>query len=63
MPFIIFFGMVRDEQKYWVNIFPYIPDLYSVLFLQSTISISAVPAITNSNSLASNIETARESTT
>lgn len=39
------------------------PPRYSVLFLQSFRSISAVPAITSSSSLASNTETSLESTT
>lgn len=41
----------------------YIPPLYSVLFLQSARSISAVPAITSSSSLASKTDTSRTSTT
>ena len=39
------------------------PDLYSVFFLQSTASISAVPAMTSSSSRASNNEMRRESIT
>lgn len=39
------------------------PPRYSVLFLQSFRSISAVPAITSSSSRASNTETSLESTT
>lgn len=39
------------------------PPRYSVLFRQSFRSISAVPAITSSSSLASNTETSLESTT
>ena len=39
------------------------PPLYSALFRQSARSISAVPAITSSSSLASNTETSLESTT
>ena len=41
----------------------YSPPRYSVCFLQSATSISAVPAITNSSSLASNTDTSLESTT
>lgn len=41
----------------------HVPPLYSVLFLQSARSISAVPAITSSSSLASNTDTSRTSTT
>lgn len=40
-----------------------IPERYSVFFLQSQMSISAVPAITSSNSRASNTDTRRGSTT
>lgn len=44
-------------------IFTSSPPRYSVLVLQSFRSISAVPAITSSSSLASNTDTRRESTT
>lgn len=40
-----------------------LPPRYSVLLRQSLRSISAVPAITNSNSLASKTDTSLESTT
>lgn len=41
----------------------HVPPRYSVLFRQSARSISAVPAITSSSSLASNTDTRRTSTT
>ena len=46
-----------------VVILLYRPYLYSVFLRQSATSISAVPAITNSSSLASNTANRRESTT
>lgn len=48
---------------YKINSHKILPDLYSVLFLQSVKSISTVPAMTSSNSCASKTDTNRGSTT